>query len=121
MALRLPSHFRPTHETAGLRGFPAVDVFAPFGTPVEAGSYGRVDRVSGRRRTGSEPAGGAYGFSVYWINDSTGTRRYATHLDCLVVEVGDRLGPKTRIGRVALPPDSMNPRTAHVHLGSTAP
>ena len=117
MALRLPSSFRPTHATAGLPGFPAVDVFAPAGTPVEAGSYGLVTKVSGRAISGDEAAGGAYGFSVYWFNRITGATRYATHMACRVLEVGDRVSPRSRIGTVGTPPRSMSPASAHVHLG----
>lgn len=95
-----------------------------FGSPgelVEAGSYGRVTRVSGRAPTGTERPGGAYGWSIYWRNGVTGTIRYATHLACTCVDVGDRIGPSSRIGRVANPPAGSPVGSAHVHLGSTKP
>lgn len=30
--VQLPESFKPTHQTAGLPGFPAIDVFAPAGS-----------------------------------------------------------------------------------------
>jgi hypothetical protein len=119
--IRLPSRFDPTHATAGLAGFPAVDVFGSPGELVEVGSYGRVTRLSGRARVGTEQPGGAYGFSVYWRNALTRVTRYATHLECACVEVGDRVGPSTRLGRIAPPPIGSRAGSAHVHLGSTRP
>ncbi len=40
--IRLPRDFTPTHDTAGLPGFPAIDVFAPPGTLVMPPEGGRI-------------------------------------------------------------------------------
>jgi hypothetical protein len=121
VALELPSRFSPTHNTMGLPGFRAVDVFAPAGTLVRAGSYGEVIRLSGRPATGTERPGGAYGLSVYWKNSVTGVTRYATHFASVCVDVGDRVGPMTAIGRVARAPAGSPAGSDHVHLASTRP
>jgi len=34
--LHLPAKFTPTHQTAGLPGFPAIDIFGPAGSYVTA-------------------------------------------------------------------------------------
>ena len=117
--LRLPASFSPTHATAGLAGYPAIDVFGPAGTLVSAGFYGIVVRISGRDRAGTEPAGGAYGWSVYVRNTVTRRTRYVTHLDCLAVEIQHRISPGTVLGRVAAPPRSAPLGSDHVHLGDT--
>lgn len=117
--LRLPARFSPTHATAGLPGYPAIDLFAPAGTLVVAQFYGKVSRLSGRRRRGDEPAGSAYGLSVYFRNRVTGRMRYATHMRCIAVELNQSVVPGTVIGQVELPPDSMHASTAHVHLADT--
>ncbi len=53
--LTLPAEFRVTHQTAGLPGYPAVDVFAPAGTlthmrciAVEVGQLVRPGTVLGQ-------------------------------------------------------------------------
>ena len=93
--LQLPSHFTPTHETAGLPGFPAVDVFAPSWTPVAAPVDGHVVKLSGRRLPGGpwnpwnragatypgetrHPPGGPLGWTLY-IADDDGVY-FVTHL-----------------------------------------
>jgi murein DD-endopeptidase MepM/ murein hydrolase activator NlpD len=117
--LALPAEFRSTHETAGLPGYPAVDLFAPAGTLAVAGFTGRVTKLSGKARTGLEGRGKAYGFSVYVTNQRTGRGRYATHMRCIAVELGQRIRVGTVLGQVELPPDSMPASSAHVHLGDT--
>ncbi len=117
--LTLPARFRATHETAGLAGYPAVDVFAPAGTLVVAGFSGTVTKLSGRARTGLEGKGRAYGLSVYVRNERSGRTRYATHMRCIAVEVGHVVKVGTVLGQVELPPRSMPASSAHVHLGDT--
>ncbi len=117
--LALPAEFTPTHDTAGLPGFPALDVFAPAGTLVAAGFFGRVTKLSGKPRTGLEGRGRAYGLSVYVRNSRTGRTRYATHMRCIAVELGQLVTPGTVLGQVELPPTSMPTSSAHVHLGDT--
>lgn len=64
-AVQLPSHFKPTHETAGLPGFPAVDVFAPAGSEVLAPATGVIVKLSGHAPTPHAEPGGPYGWSIY--------------------------------------------------------
>lgn len=40
--LHLPAVFKPTHETGGLPGFPAIDVFGPAGAFVTAPENGQI-------------------------------------------------------------------------------
>lgn len=65
-----------THETSGLGGYPAVDLFANPGTPFKAPEPGKVVRHSGRGGT----KGGYYGYSVYFQGDS-GRKYYIQHLN----------------------------------------
>jgi murein DD-endopeptidase MepM/ murein hydrolase activator NlpD len=110
----------PTHATAGLPGYPAIDVFGPAGAPVVAGFYGRVRRISGRPCSLGGTAGGAYGQSLYVRNGVTGTDRYLTHLDALHVSVGDRVWPRKVLGTVCDAAVSGKPGTSHVHYGKSA-
>ncbi len=117
MSVTLPRTFRPTHATAGLKGYPAVDIFGhpDGGDKVEVRFFGRVRRISGKScRLGGSP-GGAYGQSLY-IESSEGDR-YLTHLDKLFVSVGDRVKPGTIIGTVCNSAVSGKPNTSHVHYG----
>ncbi len=120
-ALRLPRTFTPTHQTAGLAGYPAVDVFAAPGTVAEAGFYGRVIRVSGRALSASDRPGGPYGYSLYVHNRVNGWTRYATHLSLLLVGVGAFVWPGRSLGVIALPPVGSPPGSGHVHLGLKIP
>ena len=115
--MRLPADFRPTHPTAGLLGYPAVDLFARAGQPVFADFYGKVRRISGRSACSGGVPGGAYGRSVYLLNEQAKRERYVTHLCCLALEVGDAVRPGTFIGTVAVPPAGSPAGSAHVHLG----
>jgi murein DD-endopeptidase MepM/ murein hydrolase activator NlpD len=119
--LRLPPAFTPTHETAGLAGFPAVDLFAAPRTEVVADFYGVVVRISGRRCCDGGSPGGAYGQSVYITNRGNGYERYATHFDRLFVTVGQRISPGSRIGTVCDSAVTGKPGTSHVHLGMRRP
>lgn len=121
MRIRLPPRFKPTHQTAGLPGFPAIDVFGGVGDLVEAGHSGVVTRLSGRKISGTERPGSAYGFSVYTRTDASIVRRYITHLECVAVEVGDRVSPTSVLGRIAAPPAGSPAGSAHAHYGSTRP
>lgn len=108
---------RTTHATAGLTGYPAVDVFGRPGALVVAGFYGKVRRISGRKAALGGVPGGAYGMSVYVENAEAGIDRYVTHMDCLAVSVGDHVTPGTIIGTVADSAVSGKPGTSHVHYG----
>lgn len=65
-----------THPTDGLPGYPAVDVFAPAGTPFLAPEDGKVIRLSGRGGT----SGNVFGWSVYFKGIS-GRTYFITHLN----------------------------------------
>jgi len=68
---------RPTHQTAGLAGFPAVDMFGQPGTPVLAPEDGRITRTTGRAPGVGDPD--FNGFSLYYVGAS-GTTYYIAHL-----------------------------------------
>jgi hypothetical protein len=70
--------YRPqksTHQTAGLAGYPAVDLFGKPGTPFLAPESGKVYRHSGRGGT----SGPIYGHSLYFRGNS-GKDYFITHL-----------------------------------------
>ena len=113
--------FRATHQTSGLPGYPAIDVFAPIGALVLAGFYGIIERVSGHPPTYAGTPGGAYGWSLYVHNRANGYRRFVTHLGSLNVKVGDRVAPGTVLGTVARPPAGSVAGSSHVHLGLNRP
>lgn len=74
---------KSTHDTDGLEGFPAVDIFAKPGTPFLAPENGRVVRLSGRGGT----SGQVYGYSIYFIGES-GRVYFITHLGYRRAPVG---------------------------------
>lgn len=117
--LRLPRHFRATHQTAGLPGFPAVDCFAKAGAYVCAEVTGKVVKISGHAPTPSAPPGGAYGRSVY-IRTAEGTY-FGTHFGSLSrfnVKVGQTIKRGMLIGRVADFAKATNGETpSHIHWG----
>lgn len=113
--LQLPKDFAPTHQTAGLPGFSAVDVFAEPGTVVLAPEDGVVDRLSGRDpRQGGTP-GGPYGWSIY-LTSASG-RYFLTHLGSRDVKLGQRVKHAQRIGTVCDSKVSGKPNTSHIHEG----
>lgn len=66
--VQLPSHYVPTHDTAGLPGFPAIDTFGPSGSPVASPIAGTVIKLSGHPPVKTLPPGkrhGAFGYSIY--------------------------------------------------------
>lgn len=115
--VRCPADFEPTHETAGLDGFPAIDVFGKPGARVSVGFWGYVSRVSGHPPSEGGVPGGAYGYSVYVTNRVNGHVRYITHLGRRFVVSGDRVKPGSIIGTVCDSAVSGKPGTSHVHLG----
>jgi hypothetical protein len=121
VALTLPRTFTPTHQTSGLAGYPAIDVFAPAGTVARAGFWGRVVRVSGRSLSGDERPGGAYGFSVYVRNAVNGWTRYCTHFSELHVGAGAIIVPGRDLGLIATPPLGSPRGSAHIHMGLNKP
>lgn len=106
--LQLPRHFTATHETVGLPGFPAVDVFGKGGTPVCCEFSGLVVKLSGHSPTPTTQPGGPYGWSIYVALRSLGGGRYAdvyylTHFGrrAAWVKVGARVGKGLVVGYVA--------------------
>lgn len=95
--LQLPQVFKATHVTAGLPGYPAVDVFAKAGTIALSPADGIVDQLSGHQPTGSAKPGGPYGLSCY-VKRAGGGRYYLTHFGALEVKVGDRVKRGQRLG-----------------------
>ncbi len=120
-SLVLPRGFTPTHLTAGLPGYPAVDLFGPPGQQVRAGFAGVVRRISGRAcELGGRP-GGAYGRSLYIASRVQGVDRYLTHLDQLHVAVGERIVPGSLLATICDAAGAGKPGTSHVHYGLSKP
>jgi hypothetical protein len=117
----LPRTFTPTHQTSGLAGYPAVDVFAPAGEVARAGFWGRVVRVSGKPLSPWDRPGGAYGWSVYVLNRANGWTRYCTHFSDLHVAAGAVVYPGRALGRIATPPAGSAAGSAHIHMGLNKP
>jgi hypothetical protein len=97
-----------THETAGLAGYPAVDLFGEPGTPFVAPENGHVVRLSGKGGT----SGQVFGFSVYFKGDS-GKEYFITHLGPDRPAVGSRLAKGDPLGSIS-PWDGGSP---HAHVG----
>ena len=115
--IRLPRDIVKTHDTAGLPGFPAVDVFGSPRDLVIADFWGKVTRISGKPPSQGGKPGGAYGRSIYVENAATGTVRYLTHFDELGVKVGDYVKPGRVLGTVCDSAVSGKPGTSHIHYG----
>lgn len=116
--LQLPSHFTPTHQTGGLPGFPAIDVFAPGGTLVASPVTGEIIKLSGHPTTPTTQPGGPYGLSIY-IKSSTGVY-YLTHFTsrAKAVVTGSRVKRGQVIGRVADYTKATHGVTpSHIHEG----
>ena len=113
--LQLPKDFIPTHETAGLPGFPATDQFADPGTVVLAPEDGIVDRLSGHDPSEGGNPGGAYGFTIY-ITAASG-RYFLTHFGSRRVTLGQRVTRGQPIGTVCDSAVAHNPGTSHIHEG----
>ncbi len=116
-SLVLPARFTPTHLTAGLPGYPAIDLFGPPDQPVRADFTGIVRRISGRACALGGKPGGAYGRSLYIASRGPGVDRYLTHLDLLYVVVGDRIVPGTLLATICDAAGAGKPGTSHVHYG----
>ena len=103
----------PTHDTAGLSGYPAFDYMAPAGTPCVAPVDGKITRLSGQDPKAGGPAGGALGYSIYMEGD--GDSYFMTHLDKVSVKEGDTVKQGDQIAEVAAGPASWS--SPHVHMG----
>ncbi len=119
--LQLPAVFKPTHQTEGLPGFPAVDCFAAGGTPVCCEFAGTVVKLSGHPPTPTVKPGGPYGWSIY-IRNPKGTY-YLTHFGSRAagLKVGSKVKKGEIIGRVANYLKATHGVTpSHIHEGHHA-
>lgn len=98
---------RSTHDTDGLAGFPAVDIFAKPGTAFLAPEAGRVVRLSGSGGT----SGQVYGYSVYFIGES-GRVYFITHLNYRRAPVGSY-----KQGQVLGTVSAWSGGSPHAHVG----
>jgi murein DD-endopeptidase MepM/ murein hydrolase activator NlpD len=73
-SVQLPRTFKVTHQTSGLAGFPATDIFAKAGSPILAPEDGRVVSV---RPFNSNPD--FFGMAIYYLGAS-GATYYIKHI-----------------------------------------
>jgi murein DD-endopeptidase MepM/ murein hydrolase activator NlpD len=114
-SVSLPQDFVPTHETAGLPGFRAIDVFGKPGATVLAPEDGVIARFSGRDPGQGGSPGGPYGWSIYL--DAPSGRYFMTHFGSRSVSVGQRVKRGETLGTVCDSAVSGKPGTSHIHLG----
>jgi len=96
-----------THDTDGLPGYPAVDLFAKPGTPFLAPEDGRIVRISGHPGTTS---GNVFGQSIYFQGRS-GRTYFITHLGTVAPRGSYRKGRP--IGTVS----RWTSGSPHAHVG----
>jgi murein DD-endopeptidase MepM/ murein hydrolase activator NlpD len=114
-AVPLPKEYVPTHQTAGLPGYPSVDVFGNPGAAVLAPEEGVVSRFSGRDPAQGGSPGGPYGWSIYL--DAPSGRYFLTHFGSRRVAVGQRVKQGDPLGTVCDSAVSGKPGTSHIHMG----
>lgn len=117
--LQLPATFKPTHQTSGLPGFPAIDCFAIAGAKVCAPVTGRVVKLSGHAPTPTAAPGGPYGWSIY-LKRRDGRVYYLTHFGARasIVKLGGCIGAGEVIGTVADYAKATGGKTpCHIHEG----
>ena len=114
--MKIPRSFTPTHQTEGLPGFPAIDLFATAGTKIQAPEAGVITRISGHDPEQPPPLGqgGPWGLSIYYHGSSSGNVYYMTHLS-QVAKPGVYRDNDT-IGVIGNYPSNA-PGADHVHLG----
>lgn len=114
--VKLPSTFTPTHQTAGLPGFPAIDVFAAPGTTALAPEAGTVTRLSGHDPAEGGTPGGAYGWSVYLTCPHA--VYFLTHFATRTVKMGDTVAAGDPVGTVCdAAVAGMPSSSSHIHEG----
>jgi hypothetical protein len=96
-----------THDTDGLKGYPAVDIFAAPGTPFRAPERGRIVRISGHP---GKTDGNVFGQSIYFQGVS-GRKYFITHLGS-VREKG-RYDAGSILGTVS----AWSGGSSHAHVG----
>ena len=110
----IPTEFTPTHQTAGLEGYPAVDLFATPGSTCRISEDGQVTRISGHDPGLPPPlgVGGPWGLSVYFCGKTTGNVYYMTHFAKVA-----RLGHYSKGSILGIIGDYPGLAGDHVHLG----
>jgi murein DD-endopeptidase MepM/ murein hydrolase activator NlpD len=112
--LQLPATFASTHQTAGLPGYPAIDVFAKPGTTVLSPIDGVVSRLAGQSpaRGAYMGPGGPFGWSMYL--QGGGRSYFLTHFGARSVRAGQQVQRGQAIGLVGDYPGSV---PDHIHEG----
>lgn len=112
--LTVPKKFIPTHQTGGLPGYPAVDLFAVPGTPCVLDEDVTVTRVSGHDPKEYPPqgVGGPWGLSCYAKGHETGNVYFLTHFSKVA-----RPGPLPKGETVGVIGDYPGLAADHVHVG----
>jgi len=116
--VQLPSHFKHTHQTGGLPGYPAIDIFADAGSVLLSPEPGTIHRWSGRAPTKKAEPGGPYGRTIY-LKTATGDY-FITHLRWRSpkAQVGMRVRRGQILGSIADYTAATNGVTpSHVHMG----
>lgn len=106
---QLPFPYAPTHETGGLAGYPAIDVFAPAGTEVLAPAAGVLQNTHMINWNLHTRVGG----NTTYLHTATGVF-FLTHFQNVrptgaVVKKGDRIGTVAEVPQRAWAP--------HIHMG----
>lgn len=104
-----------THPTDNLPGYPAYDYFGSPGTPVVSPVDGRIRRQSGKSPKEGGLPGKAMGWSLYVTSAGGTVDYYLTHIDHIVVKVGQAVRQGQRIAEIAKPPAGWG--DSHVHCG----
>jgi hypothetical protein len=112
--VQIPTSFTATHQTAGLAGFPAVDIMSKPGTPIKAPEDGLITRISGHEPSEAPPngQGGPWGLSIYFVGTKTGNTYFLTHL----MKVGE-LGAYKKGDIIGIIGDYPGSPADHVHVG----
>jgi hypothetical protein len=115
--LQLPATFTRTHDTAGLAGYPAIDVFASPGTGVLSPVDGVVSRFSGHSPSEGAyaGAGGPFGWSMYL--DGAKASYFLTHFGSRSVHPGQHVRHGDLLGTVGDYPGGV---PDHIHEGVRA-
>lgn len=92
--LQLPANLKaPYHQTGGLDGFPANDIFAPGGTPCLAPAEGDLVYVHKITWSKTKRVGGWTGYLIDWKKKRT---YFLTHFGSMVkagpIKYGDLIG-----------------------------
>ncbi len=107
--LQLPDTFHPTHDTSGLPGYPAIDMFAAAGTRVLAPEAGELQDVHFKTWSLSKRIGG---WTVYLA--APHASYYLTHFG-EVLPSGTRVVQGQDIGSVGVVPHDW--WASHIHEG----